>query len=290
MKSALVTGAATGIGEALVLRLQREGWQVFAGYRSSPPEKARWFGKPNVVAVPCDVTDPDQLRAAATTLAEHTGGTLDLLVNNAGYSPREGVIEAANMAEYRRAFEVNFWGPVQVVQAMMPMLREAKGRIVNTTSGSVYMTIPMASAYPASKAALMVFTQHLRMELAPFGIEVTNLVPGGVETPMVDLGPDATTQFWASIPEPLREQYRRHFLDGATAIGDNFTFEPPDVFADAVWKRIICAKRLRLTYLIGPRNAAVLPWLNRLLPAQQVQNICAVCSAERRAGNPNPVC
>lgn len=273
MKSALVTGAATGIGEALVLRLQREGWQVFAGYRSSPPEKARWFGKPNVVAVPCDVTDPDQLRAAATTLAEHTGGTLDLLVNNAGYSPREGVIEAANMAEYRRAFEVNFWGPVQVVQAMMPMLREAKGRIVNTTSGSVYMTIPMASAYPASKAALMVFTQHLRMELAPFGIEVTNLVPGGVETPMVDLGPDATTQFWASIPEPLREQYRRHFLDGATAIGDNFTFEPPDVFADAVWKRIICAKRLRLTYLIGPRNAAVLPWLNRLLPAQQVQNI-----------------
>jgi len=273
MKSALVTGAATGIGEALVLRLQREGWQVFAGYRSSPPEKARWFVKPNVVAVPCDVTDPDQLRAAATTLAEHTGGTLDLLVNNAGYSPREGVIEAANMAEYRRAFEVNFWGPVQVVQAMMPMLREAKGRIVNTTSGSVYMTIPMASAYPASKAALMVFTQHLRMELAPFGIEVTNLVPGGVETPMVDLGPDATTQFWASIPEPLREQYRRHFLDGATAIGDNFTFEPPDVFADAVWKRIICAKRLRLTYLIGPRNAAVLPWLHRLLPAQQVQNI-----------------
>ena len=246
---------------------------MFAGYRSSPPEKARWFGKPNVVAVPCDVTDPDQLRAAATTLAEHTGGTLDLLVNNAGYSPREGVIEAANMAEYRRAFEVNFWGPVQVVQVMMPMLREAKGRIVNTSSGSVYMTIPMASAYPASKAALMVFTQHLRMELAPFGIEVTNLVPGGVETPMVDLGPDATTQFWASIPEPLREQYRRHFLDGATAIGDNFTFEPPDVFADAVWKRIICAKRLRLTYLIGPRNAAVLPWLHRLLPAQQVQNI-----------------
>jgi NAD(P)-dependent dehydrogenase (short-subunit alcohol dehydrogenase family) len=256
-----------------VVRLQREGWQVFAGYRSSPPDQARWFGLPNVVSVPCDVTDPDQVVAAASTVGGNTGGTLDLLVNNAGYSPREGVIEAANMAEYRRAFEVNFWGPVQVVQAMMPMLGQSKGRIINTTSASVYMTIPMASAYPASKAALMVFTQHLRMELAPFGIEVTNLIPVGVETPMVDIGPEATAQFWASIPEPLRERYRRHFLDGATAIGDNFTFEPPDAFADAVWKRIICAKRLRLTYLIGPRNAAVLPWLHRLLPAQQVQNI-----------------
>jgi NAD(P)-dependent dehydrogenase (short-subunit alcohol dehydrogenase family) len=273
MRSAFITGSATGIGEALVVRLQRERWQVFAGYRNSSPGHARWFGMANVIAVPCDVTNPDQVLAAATTIAGHTGGTLDLLINNAGYSPREGVIEAASMPEYRRAFEVNFWGPLQVVQAMMPLLRRSKGRIINTTSASVYMTIPMASAYPASKAALMVFTQHLRMELAPFGIEVTNLIPSGVETPMVQLGPEVDAQQWALIPEPLREQYRRHFLASATAIGDNFRFVQPDVFADAVWKRIISAKRLRLTYLIGPRNAAVLPWLHRLLPAQQVQNI-----------------
>ncbi len=273
MKSAFITGAATGIGEALVLRLQRQGWQVFAGYRNNPPEKARWFGVANVIAVPCDVTDPDQVRASASTIAGHTGGRLDLLINNAGYSSREGVIEAANMAEYRRAFEVNFWGPIRVVQAMMPMLRQSKGRIINTTSASVYMTIPMASAYPAAKAALVVFTQHLRMELAPFGIEVTNLVPSGVDTPMVDTRPETAAQFWSSIPEPLRQQYRQHFLDGATAIGDNFKLEPPDVFADAVWKKIICAKRLRLAYVIGPRSAAILPWLHRLLPAQQVENI-----------------
>jgi NAD(P)-dependent dehydrogenase (short-subunit alcohol dehydrogenase family) len=273
MKSAFITGAATGIGEALVLRLQREGWQVFAGHRNNPPDQTGWFGMANVIAVPCDVTDPNQVHVAASTISGHTGGRLDLLINNAGYSSREGVIEAANMAEYRRAFEVNFWGPVQVVQAMMPMLRQCKGRIINTTSASVYMTIPMASAYPAAKAALVVFTQHLRMELAPFGIEVTNLVPSGVETPMVAIGPEATEQFWASIPETLREQYRQHFLDGGTAIGDNFKFVPPDVFADAVWKRIICAKRLRLTYVIGPRSAAFMPWLHRLLPAQQVQNI-----------------
>ena len=199
MKTVFITGAATGIGEALVVRLQREGWQVFAGYRNNPPDQARWFGMVNVIAVHCDVTDSDQVEVAARTISGHTGGRLDLLINNAGYSSREGVIEAANMAEYRRAFEVNFWGPVQVVQAMMPMLRQSKGRIINTTSASVYITIPMASAYPAAKAALVVFTQHLRMELAPFGIEVTNLVPSGVDTPMVDTRPETAAQFWELI-------------------------------------------------------------------------------------------
>ena len=273
VKAAFITGAATGIGEALAVRLQRGGWQVFAGYHSSAPDRARWFSLPNVVSVSCDVTDHDQVVAAASTVGEHTGGALDLLINNAGYSPREGVIEAANMTEYRRAFEVNFWGPVQVVQAMMPLLRESKGRVINTTSASVYMTIPMASAYPTAKTALTAFTRHLRMELSPFGIEVTELVPGGVDTPMTEMGPEVAAQQWTLIPEPLREQYRRHFIDGATAIGDSFPLESPDAFADAVWKKIICAKRLGPTYLIGPRQAAVLPWLHRLLPAQQVQNI-----------------
>ena len=91
MRSAFITGAATGIGEALVVRLQHEGWQVFAGYRRRPPRKARWFGMPNVLAVPCDVTDPEQVAAAASTVDEHTGGRLDLLINNAGYAPHDGV-------------------------------------------------------------------------------------------------------------------------------------------------------------------------------------------------------
>ncbi|MDT5221475.1 MAG: hypothetical protein QOF15_3580 [Mycobacterium sp.] len=272
MKSAFITGAATGIGEALVLRLQRESWLVFAGYRNNPPDRARWFGMPNVNPLACDVTDRDQVFAATKSVSEKTGGTLDLLINNAGYSPREGVIEAANMDEYRRAFEVNFWGPVRMVQAMTPLLRQSKGRIINTTSAQVYITIPMYSAYPSSKAALRTFTQHLRMELAPFGIEVTELVPGGVETPMIELGAEVDARQWATIPEPLREQYRQHFLPGASAIEGNFKFVQPDVFADAVWKKIIAAKRLKLFYTIGPQVAA-LPLLHRLLPAQQVQNM-----------------
>jgi NAD(P)-dependent dehydrogenase (short-subunit alcohol dehydrogenase family) len=272
VRSALITGAATGIGEALAVRLQREGWLVFAAYRNSRPDRARWFDAENVMAVPCDVTQPDQVAAAANTIGERTGGRLDLLVNNAGYSPHEGVIEAADMAEYRRAFEVNFWGPIHVVQAMMPLLRACQGRIVNSTSSSVYLTIPMYSAYPSSKAALKTLTQHLRIELAPFGVEVTNLEPGGVETAMVEMGPAVEARQWASIPEPLRAQYQKHFVSGATAIGDNFSFIAPDAFADKVYRRVICARRLKPSYLIGPKVAA-LPWMHRLLPARQVENI-----------------
>lgn len=222
--------------------------------------------------MPCDVTDSDQVAAAAETLSGHTGGTLDLLVNNAGYSPSAGVLEAPLTDEYRRSFEVNFWGPMLVVEAMAPLLRRCRGRIVNTSSASVYLTTPMGSAYPVAKTAMKAMTRHLRMELAPFGVQVTNLEPGGVATSMTDLGPDAAERQWAAIPEPLRSSYRQHFRDGAAAIGTNFSFQTSDEFADRVVRKIVGARRLKATYLIGPK-AAALPWMHRLLPEQQVENI-----------------
>jgi NAD(P)-dependent dehydrogenase (short-subunit alcohol dehydrogenase family) len=100
----------------------RSARESIASSRKTDFNSSNGFGKPNTAAVPCDVTQSDQVAAAATTVSEHTGGTLDLLINNVGYSPRDGAIEAADMTEYRRAFEVNFWGPVQVVQAMTPRL------------------------------------------------------------------------------------------------------------------------------------------------------------------------
>lgn len=274
MKSAFITGAATGIGEGLVNKLQAEGWRIFAGYRSAAPEKASWFGKANVVPVRCDVTQKAQIDNAVALISQHTGGTLDLLVNNAGYAGNSGIIEAAHMDDYRKTFEVNFWGPLQVAQACMPLLRKARGRIINTTSASVYLTIPMGSSYPVAKAALKSLSNHMRMEMAPFGVDVTALEPGGVETPMTALGSDVGEAQWACIPEPLRSEYRQHFIDGATAVGQNFKLYAPSIFADRVYKQIISAKKTRPSYLIGP-GAAPLPWLHRLLPAQTVQNIWA---------------
>lgn len=91
MKTAFISGAATGIGEGLVTKLAGEGWQVFAGYRSSPPQKASWFGRPKVVPVRCDITNDEEVEEAAKVVAGHTGGCLDLLINNAGFFGSGGV-------------------------------------------------------------------------------------------------------------------------------------------------------------------------------------------------------
>ncbi|CBL45569.1 Short-chain dehydrogenase/reductase SDR [gamma proteobacterium HdN1] len=272
MKTALITGAVTGIGEGLACKLLDEGWQVFAGYRSASPEQARWYGKPNAIPVQCDVTQEAQVFATVEKIRQQTGGTLDLLINNAGYAGNSGVIEAAQMDDYRRTFEVNFWGPLQVAQACIPLLKKARGRIINTTSASVYLTIPMGSSYPVAKTALKSLSLHLRMEMAPFGVQVTSLEPGGVETPMTALGEDVSEAQWNSIPESLRSEYQKHFIDGATAVGGSFKLYAPEIFADKVYRQIITAKKLAPSYLIGP-GSAPLPWLHRLLPAQVVQNI-----------------
>ena len=135
MKTAFVTGSATGIGEGLVNKLQAEGWQVFAGYHSGSPDRASWNGKPNVTAVKCDVTNPQDVNAAASLIGKMTGGQLDLLINNAGFAGNCGVAEAPNMDDYRKTFEVNFWGPLQMAQAFMPLLRQARGRIIGHHAG-----------------------------------------------------------------------------------------------------------------------------------------------------------
>jgi NAD(P)-dependent dehydrogenase (short-subunit alcohol dehydrogenase family) len=161
-----------------------------------------------------------------------------------------------------------------VAQTFMPLLRQARGRIVNVTSASVYLTIPMGSSYPVAKTALKALSHHMRLEMAPFGVEVTSLEPGGVATPMTALGADVSAAQWASIPLPLRSAYQQHFIDGATAVGDNFKLCTPAEFAAQVYRRIVCARRLKPAYLIGP-GVAPLPWLHRLLPTQQVLNIWA---------------
>lgn len=271
MKTALVTGAATGIGAAITQKLLDKGWRVYACYRSSSPDSTSWINHPNAIAVKCDVTDLENVTQVAKQI-QSEAGALDLLLNNAAYASNSGVIEAPDMDDYRKTFEVNFWGPLNVIQACAPMLKKAKGKVVNTGSASVYLTIPMGSSYPVSKTALTTLTNHLRLELAPFGVQVTTLQPGGVETPMTDLGEDVSSKQWQAIPHELRDQYAQYFLDGATAVGSNFKLYKPEEFASRVYKKVIEPKKVKPSYLIGP-GVAPLPWLHRLLPAQQVLNI-----------------
>jgi len=248
MQSVFISGSATGIGAGLVSKLLREGWQVFAGYRSSPPQGAAWFGDPHVLPIKCDVTSVADVEAAAQVVAAKTGNKLDLLINNAGYFGSGGVVESPDMDEYRKAFEINLFGTLNVLKAFMPLVRNGegpdggKGRVINVASSSTYMTFPMASAYTVSKQAVKTATMHLRMEMEPFGVQVTILEPGAVDTPMSGKRDENAAKQWAAIPDSLRAQYKENFIDTEMMMQKSFTLFNPDRFADDVYRKIIARK------------------------------------------------
>lgn len=280
MQSVFISGSATGIGAGLVSKLLREGWLVFAGYHNSAPAGAAWFGDRHVVPIKCDVTSLADVEAAAELVATKTGNRLDLLINNAGYFGGGGVVESPDMGEYRKAFEINLFGTLNVLKAFMPLVRNgsgpdgSKGRVINVASSSTYMTFPIASAYTVSKQATKTATMHLRMEMEPFGVQVTTLEPGAVDTPMSGKRNENAAKQWASIPDDLRAQYKDNFIDAEMMMQKSFALFDPDHFADEVYKKIITSKRFKPVYLLGP-GVAAMPWLHRLLPIQRVENIWA---------------
>ena len=202
-RTAFVTGAATGIGRALIEKLDREGWRCFAGYNRQPPDALLAACSDGTRAVQCNVTDDASVRSALKEIGQAIGDEpLDLLVNNAATTGGAGGgVENVDIDDFKNLFEVNFWGQLRVTQAALPLIRRGQqGRIINVGSVSQYLTIPMGCSYPVSKAALKRLTQALRAELKPFGIGVTCVEPGGVQTPMMDLTDEQEAQLWASFP------------------------------------------------------------------------------------------
>lgn len=255
-RTAFITGAATGIGQALVQRLDREGWRCFAGYNRQAPDETLAGCSERARAIQCNITDDSSVAAALAEIGEALGegGALDLLVNNAATTGGAGGgIENVDIDAFKFLFEVNFWGPIRVIQAALPAIRRSeKGRIINVGSASQYLTIPMGCSYPVTKTALKRITQALRIELKPFGIDVTCLEPGGVETDMLDITEEQEAELWASFPEHLLEEYRAAFKFPGDAIESVFPTWTADKFADRVYREVISAKKLKPNYLLGP--------------------------------------
>jgi NAD(P)-dependent dehydrogenase (short-subunit alcohol dehydrogenase family) len=174
-KTVLVTGGSGGVGSALTDRLAADGWTVFATARD-PQSIVRRDG---VVPISLDLTD-GSVTAAAAAIREHTG-RLDGLVNNAGVIV-QGPLELVPPAELRRQFEINVLGQLAITQAMLPLVRAARGRIVNVGAPSGRVAIPLLGPIGASKAALHLLNDALRMELRHQGIAVSLVVPGALET------------------------------------------------------------------------------------------------------------
>lgn len=173
-KTVVITGGSSGIGKATAELFARKGWQVFDWSRSGRSTDS-------ITHIPCDVTKPEETRAAAGQVLERTG-RIDVLIANAGYGI-SGAIEFTSPEDAHRQMEVNFFGAVNSVQAVLPAMREQhSGRIVFTSSVAAVLSIPYQSFYSASKAAINALALALQNEVRSFGIHVSVLMPGDVAT------------------------------------------------------------------------------------------------------------
>lgn len=177
---ALVTGANRGIGRALTeALLDRGAKKVYAAARV--PESLRDLMDPRVVALRLDVTDADQIRAVA-----EAAGDVALVFNNAGVALATALVGAAALGEARREMEVNYFGPLQLLQQLAPALaRNGGGAVVNIGSAAGLSNVPFLPTYSASKAALHSLTQAARVLLGAQGTAVFGVYAGPVDTEMV---------------------------------------------------------------------------------------------------------
>ncbi len=248
----VITGASTGIGSACALALDRQGFRVFAGVRNEAAGDAlRERASDRLEPVMLDVVD----EASITAAAEHVTGRLDGeplrgLINNAGITVN-GAMEFISLSELRRQFEVNVFGQVAVTQAFLPLLREAKGRIVITGSVCGFFTTPLLGPYSMSKHALESFADALRLELRPWGIHVSLLQPAAIATPIWQKGQDESASMIKHSKPGLLEYYAP-LLEAVQKLTRNIekTAAPPEVVAKAVL-HALAARRPKARYLMG---------------------------------------
>lgn len=184
-RAVVITGASTGIGAACALHLDRLGFAVFAGVRKSEDGVAlQKAGSDRLVPLALDVTDLTTVQKAHVAVLEATRERgLFGLINNAGIAV-VGPLEAVPISDLRQQLEINVIGQVAVTQAFLPLVRQARGRIVNMGSIAGLSTMPLMGPYSASKFALEAITDALRLEVQQWGIHVSIIEPGAIATPI----------------------------------------------------------------------------------------------------------
>lgn len=185
MRKVLITGATSGFGKLLVEAFLRNGDLVIATGRSLSTrkdifEKERTAYSDKIVEVTMDVTNKVEVEAAVKAVQSKFGG-IDILINNAGYG-LFGALEDLEEEEIRYQMEVNFFGTVNVTKSFLPLLRNTRGKIFNFSSVFGFMGFPLTGLYCASKYAVEGLTESLRGELAPHGVQVCLIEPGGYRT------------------------------------------------------------------------------------------------------------
>jgi uncharacterized protein len=206
VKTAIVTGSSSGIGEATARRLADDGWKLLLVARREDRLKALADSLPDASYLAVDLTEADAPAKVKAAVEERFGGQLDLLVNNAGGSWRAPFSEGGH-ENVRKTMDLNFDGPVRLTEELLPLLRaSAPSAIVNVASIAGRVARQTAGSYGASKAALIGWTDSLHLEEKPNGVHVGLVLPGFVSTegfPQAALKRNPATRLLVGKPEAV---------------------------------------------------------------------------------------
>jgi NAD(P)-dependent dehydrogenase (short-subunit alcohol dehydrogenase family) len=264
-KAALVTGAGTGLGFATAKMLSENGWQVFGTIiPSQSPDELKELG---ITPIVMDITDRESVVDGYEFIVDNVGDKgLAALVNVAGVAGiAGGVIEGVSEERIKALFDVNVFGTIRVIQVFLPLLRTfGPARIVNVSSSGVRVPSAFSGIYAISKYAVEGITNSLRYEMPIFGIQVTSIEPGAMDTPMTANSKENMAKTWGMMPEAVRELYYEK-LNPSLEYMDNMIQQanPPEVVAEVILKALN-AKNMRIRY-VGGKDVRLMPFLQRLL-------------------------
>ncbi len=249
----LITGGSSGIGRSIGNLLLSKGFRVYGSSRDL--SKYRDFDDFELVQM--DVRQPDTISEAVQSILDKEG-RIDILVNNAGVGIT-GPVEEIPRKEIENNFSVNFFGPLEVIKAVLPSMRhQGSGLIINITSIAGYMGLPYRGIYSASKGALELVTEALRMEIKAFGIHMTNLAPGDFATNI------ASGRYHAPVlnDSPYKDSYSKSLAMMNQHVDSG---SDPQLVARAVY-RIIHQSKPRVHYRVGDWMQKISVSLKRILP------------------------
>lgn len=258
-KVVFITGASSGIGKAIGEFLHYKNYIVYGTSRNPSTFENSIFP-----LVQLDVRDSNSIKAAVTEVISKAG-KVDVVINNAGVGIT-GPLEEIPLEEIRNNFETNLFGPIEVMKAVLPQMREQKqGLIINITSIAGYMGLPYRSVYSSSKGALELITESLRMEVKSFGIQITNVAPGDFATNIAAGRYHAPvvkgSAYEATYGKSLKEM-NLHVDSGSN----------PKEMAEAIYK-IINTSNPKIHYKVGAFMQKFSVVLKRILPDKIYERI-----------------
>ncbi len=249
-KVVLVTGTSSGIGLAIANYLSKKGYIVYGGSRSAPENKLF-----NVIKL--DVTDNENIIEVVKYIYDKSG-RIDILINNAGVGSW-GTFEKTPMTDIKKSFEVNCFGVIRVSQAIIPIMRAQNyGRIINISTLGSTIGLPFRAFYSASKGAMDLVTEALRLEVEEFGIQACTIHPGDVKTKIADhriVSVDFEGEIYGEV---FKSAFQT--LDESVLYGKN-----PEVFGPMI-EKIIKSKKVRRNYYIGSFRERLGHKLKKFLP------------------------